>query len=48
MVVAHYLGVPEEDRAQFDGWTEAIVAAQTQDGGITERGGVRRARRWRR
>ncbi len=35
MVVAHYLGVPEEDRAQFDGWTEAIVAAQTQDGGIT-------------
>jgi cytochrome P450 family 130 len=35
MVVAHYLGVPEEDRQQFDGWTEAIVAAQTQDGGIT-------------
>jgi cytochrome P450 len=34
MVVAHYLGVPEEDRQQFDGWTEAIVAAQTQDGGI--------------
>lgn len=34
MVVAHYLGVPEEDRRQFDGWTEAIVAAQTQDGGI--------------
>ncbi|MBV6757298.1 cytochrome P450 [Rhodococcus opacus] len=27
MVVAHYLGVPEEDRAQFDGWTDAIVAA---------------------
>ncbi|MCX5042254.1 cytochrome P450 [Aldersonia sp. NBC_00410] len=27
MVVAHYLGVPEEDRDQFDGWTEAIVAA---------------------
>lgn len=27
MVVAHYLGVPEQDRAQFDGWTEAIVAA---------------------
>jgi cytochrome P450 family 130 len=38
MVVAHYLGVPEEDRAQFDGWTEAIVAAQTQDGGITSAG----------
>jgi cytochrome P450 len=34
MVVAHYLGVPEEDRAQFDGWTEAIVAANTQTGGI--------------
>jgi cytochrome P450 len=26
-VVAHYLGVPEEDRSRFDGWTEAIVAA---------------------
>jgi cytochrome P450 family 130 len=35
MVVAHYLGVPEEDRQQFDGWTEAIVAAQTEAGGIT-------------
>ncbi|MDV3124416.1 cytochrome P450 [Mycobacterium sp. 21AC1] len=34
MVVAHYLGVPEEDRAQFDGWTEAIVAANTASGGI--------------
>lgn len=34
MVVAHYLGVPEEDRAQFDGWTEAIVAANTADGGV--------------
>jgi cytochrome P450 family 130 len=34
MVVAHYLGVPEEDRQQFDGWTEAIVAAQSQDGGF--------------
>src|SRR6478752_9795925 len=30
MVVAHYLGVPEEDRAQFDGWTEAIVAANSE------------------
>lgn len=29
MVVAHYLGVPDADRAQFDGWTEAIVAAST-------------------
>ncbi|WFR74573.1 cytochrome P450 [Prescottella defluvii] len=27
MVVAHYLGVPPEDRGRFDGWTEAIVAA---------------------
>lgn len=27
MVVAHYLGVPEADRAEFDGWTDAIVAA---------------------
>ena len=34
MVVAHYLGVPEADRAQFDGWTEAIVAASTEPGGL--------------
>lgn len=34
MVVAHYLGVPEQDRAQFDRWTEAIVAANTSEGGI--------------
>lgn len=27
MVVAHYLGVPEEDRGRFDVWTEAIVGA---------------------
>jgi cytochrome P450 len=27
MVVAHYLGVPEEDRDRFDAWTDAIVAA---------------------
>lgn len=27
MVVAHYLGVPAADRARFDGWTDAIVAA---------------------
>ncbi len=32
MVVAHYLGVPEADRKQFDGWTEAIVAANTTSG----------------
>jgi cytochrome P450 len=35
MVVAHYLGVPEEDRRQFDGWTEAIVAANAGGAGIT-------------
>ena len=34
MVVAHYLGVPQEDWAQFDGWTQAIVAANTAEGGI--------------
>jgi cytochrome P450 len=27
MVVAHYLGVPKADRAQFDTWSQAIVAA---------------------
>lgn len=27
MIVAHYLGVPAEDRRRFDTWTEAIVAA---------------------
>ena len=35
MVVAHYLGVPEEDWVQFDGWTQAIVAANTAEGGVT-------------
>ena len=44
MVVAHYLGVPDEDRAQFDGWTEAIVAASTAAGGVVER---QRRRCWR-
>ncbi len=29
LVVAHYLGVPDEDRPRFDGWTDAIVAATT-------------------
>src|SRR6201990_1811272 len=32
---AHYLGVPEEDWTQFDGWTQAIVAANTAEGGVT-------------
>ncbi|SPM35562.1 Cytochrome P450 [Mycobacterium rhizamassiliense] len=34
MVVAHYLGVPEDDWAQFDGWTQAIVAANTTANGV--------------
>ena len=39
MVVAHYLGVPDEDRARFDGWTEAIVAASTNgQGGVAGAG----------
>jgi cytochrome P450 len=29
MVVAHYLGVPPEDRDRFDDWTHAIVAASS-------------------
>lgn len=36
MVVAHYLGVPEADRAQFDGWTEAIVAASGEESGLLD------------
>ncbi|HJQ05712.1 MAG TPA: cytochrome P450 [Nocardioides sp.] len=32
LVVAHYLGVPEEDRAQFDVWSGAIVAANAAGG----------------
>lgn len=35
MVVAHYLGVPDSDRAQFDGWTDAIVAANASGAGIS-------------
>ena len=35
MVVAHYLGVPEKDWIKFDGWTQAIVAANTAEGGVT-------------
>lgn len=38
MVVAHYLGVPEADRDRFDGWTEAIVAATTSEGGVATAG----------
>lgn len=32
MVVAHYLGVPEADRAKFDVWTDAIVTANVSSG----------------
>ena len=39
MVVAHYLGVPEADRARFDGWSQAIVAANTADAGFGEAAG---------
>ena len=38
-VVAHYLGVPHEDRARFDGWTAAIVAAAAS-GDITSAPGA--------
>jgi cytochrome P450 len=31
-VVAHYLGVPTSDRARFDRWTDAIVAANAHGG----------------
>ena len=44
MVVAHYLGVPEKDWIQFDGWTQAIVAANTAEGGVSRRAGDRRRR----
>ncbi len=30
LLVAHYLGVPDEDRPRFDGWTDAIVAATSR------------------
>ena len=30
MVVAHYLGVPKEDRGRFDSWTDAIVSATSR------------------
>ena len=33
-VVADYLGVPEADRAHFDGWAEAISAVTTAEGGL--------------
>jgi cytochrome P450 family 130 len=36
MVVAHYLGVPEEDRTQFYGWTQAIIAANPTEAGSAD------------
>jgi cytochrome P450 len=36
-IVAHYLGVPEVDRGRFDGWTDAIVAANAS-GDVTAAG----------
>lgn len=33
LVVAHYLGVPEEDRGRFDEWSGAIVAANVAGNG---------------
>lgn len=36
-IVAHYLGVPESDRGSFDGWTDAIVAANA-DGDMSRAG----------
>ena len=30
-LVAHFLGVPEEDRGRFDDWTDAIVAANASE-----------------
>lgn len=38
MVVAHYLGVPEEDRGKFDEWTHAIVGGAV-DGAKIAAGG---------
>ena len=34
-VIAHYLGVPVEDRSRFDGWTNAIVSAAAT-GSVTD------------
>lgn len=37
-VVAHYLGVPAEDRALFDRWTDAIVAANAEENALDASG----------
>lgn len=38
LVVAHFLGVPQGDRDQFDHWTEAIVAASANEAGFASAG----------
>ncbi|MGZ4498371.1 MAG: cytochrome P450 [Nocardioides sp.] len=40
MVVAHYLGVPDEDRPRFDAWTDAIVAATSSGRSLGAPGGA--------
>ena len=40
LVVAHYLGVPTEDRGLFDGWTDAIVAANASGDALAARTAV--------
>lgn len=34
MVVADYLGLPEEDRVHFDDWAQAVAAVTTAEGGL--------------
>ncbi|WP_036546905.1 cytochrome P450 [Nocardia seriolae] len=38
MVVAHYLGVPEQDWDKFDGWTERIVGGAVEGAGLAAGG----------
>jgi len=40
LVVAHSLGVPQEDRGSFDRWTDAIVAANASGDILTARDAV--------
>lgn len=40
MVVAHCLGVPEQDRTYFYGWADAIVDANLAKGGIAKGGKI--------
>ncbi|ORA82362.1 cytochrome P450 [Mycobacterium malmoense] len=34
VVVAEYLGIPEDDRVHFDGWAEAVAAVTLAEGGL--------------